>query len=111
MSSKLLVKFFAEIKLIDAQVSENLKRILKTRPGERPNRLDFGVGVQIFQFSNMSRVSQTMIENIKNQIEIYEPRIILEDINVEQIAEHNIRTTIKYRIREDYLTPRELTVE
>ena len=102
---------FAEVKAYEDLIQESIRRILLTVPDERPMIPNFGVGVRQYLFSNMNRTQDTLYDSIVAQINTYEPRIILETININQIEDKKWQVIIKYRIRENYTAPQEVVVD
>jgi len=103
-------KFFAEVKNTEELVKESIKRILLTRPFERPNRPNFGIGIEKFLFSNISSISQFAIDEIKEQLKTFEPRIIVDKVSFERQGENGIKIIISYRVRENYLENQSLEI-
>lgn len=64
-------------------VKRSMRNILLTNKGERPLDPEFGVGLNryLFEHASMS-TSQIIKTEIRNAIESYEPRAIINNINV-----------------------------
>jgi len=67
----------------ELNVRESLCIILRTRPGERLMRPDFGCGLDryLFEPNNISTL-RLIQEEVKRSIAIWEPRVTLNDIQV-----------------------------
>ena len=70
--------------------AESITRIIMTNPGERVDLPFFGVGLKNRLFEPLDTDSEGQIENdIREQIETYEPRVIIETIEFNPIEEQN----------------------
>lgn len=63
-------------------ISEAIKIILQTAPGERVMRPEFGCGINEYVFSVVNNSTLLQIQNeIDRALTLYEPRIIVENIS------------------------------
>lgn len=68
----------------ELNVRESICIILRTRPGERLLRADFGCGLDRYLFEpNNTSTLRLIQEEVKRALERWEPRIKLDDIRVE----------------------------
>lgn len=67
-------------------IIENVKRILNTRIGERPNNLEFGSRVKEFLFMPQIYI-QDLMDEIKRSIERWEPRVEVKACTLETTDE------------------------
>lgn len=85
-----------------ATINQSLKNLLLTSPGERPfSGLDIGGGLNdlLFELSH-SGLTEDLERSIATTINNFEPRVILQDVNVELIPERNAASIqITYSIR------------
>lgn len=84
-------------------ISQSVKNILFTYPGERPFS-DVGGGILNFLFENDT--PETLIalrEQVTSLLKLYEPRISVEfnDITTERLSDGSLRINIKYKLAED----------
>lgn len=72
---------FQMIKTLRQTVKQNLKMLLLTNPGERVMDPEFGVGVQMFLFSNFSENIQSQLyDKIVEQAKTYMPSVKISNI-------------------------------
>ena len=65
-------------------IVQSMKIILSTRKGERLTNPHFGCAMHDYLFEPINEITVNMITDaIKNALIEYEPRIIIEDINVD----------------------------
>lgn len=65
----------------NALFDSSIRMILRTVPGERPFRPEFGSWVSLMIFSNMSEgAAFQAIAEAKRAIRAWEPRVLVEDI-------------------------------
>ena len=85
-----------------ATINQSLRNLLLTSPGERPfSGLDIGGGINdlLFELSHSGLV-EDLERLIATTINNFEPRVILQDVNVELIPERNAASIqITYSIR------------
>lgn len=66
-------------------IKNDLIQLLKTMPGERAMRPEFGVGLQLYLFEFLDQGLETTIKNnIINAIEEYDQRVNVSDIIITQ---------------------------
>jgi len=85
-----------------ALIEANLRVLLLTAPGERVMHADFGCGLHEHVFDEMNLSHQTlMTDAVRRAILHYEPRIDLEDLDVDisHQAEGRLFIRIEYTIR------------
>jgi phage baseplate assembly protein W len=80
-------------------ICENVKRILLTRPGERPNNLEFGSRLRNFLFMPEMLMSDIALE-IQSSVNHWEPRAQITGIEVGKIDEETImiKLSIKNKV-------------
>lgn len=74
------------VELVSAEVDirQSLQILFSTSPGERIFRFDFGCNIRQWIFAGMDLSVKTLIiDTIKQAILFFEPRIILENVDVE----------------------------
>ena len=65
-------------------VRESIRLILLTEPGERVLREEFGCGLRRFLFEpNTVTTRQLISERITRAIEVWEPRVVVDEVKVE----------------------------
>ena len=83
------------------QVKSNLLNLLLTKKGERINHPGFGIGLQDYLFEN-NIDSESVNEEIHNQIQFYIPEITLSDTQIDfNPDEHTITIKIIYEFNLD----------
>ncbi len=94
-------------------VSQALRAILLTEPGERFGRPDFGVGLRSFLFAQNTVATRTAIsEAIRAAVERVEHRVTLDDVRVEtdRLTPTLLHIDVRYRLK-DRPGPRNLVVQ
>ena len=95
---------FRLTKTIKEVVSQNLKMLLLTSPGERVMEPAFGVGLYNFLFEQNLEYTRTGIrETIRQQVKKYMPFLVIRDISFSpseglDIDENSLGIVIKYLI-------------
>jgi phage baseplate assembly protein W len=94
---------FVMIKDIKKLVTQNLKMLILTVPGERVMNPAFGVGVKRFLFSHTGMNIESSIElEIREQVAIYLPSIRINEIlfgsSVEEYERGILRIEIHYSL-------------
>ncbi len=70
-------------------ISEAIKIILQTVPGERVMRPEFGCGINEYVFSVINKSNLLQIQNeVERALTLYEPRIIVENISARLEESH-----------------------
>jgi phage baseplate assembly protein W len=85
----------------ELNVRESICIILRTRPGERLMRPDFGCGLDRYLFEPNSISTLRLIqEEVKRSLNRWEPRITLDDVRVETRADdpRAVDITIHYTL-------------
>jgi len=68
-------------KTLKQVLSQNLKHVVLTIPGERVMNTDFGAGVAKYLFENFTPDVESKIRNdITKQVEKYVPGVVIEDM-------------------------------
>lgn len=82
-------------------VKVSIDNIIRTRLGSRVMRPDFGSGIYDYLFSPMSTTTaQRIARNIKNSIEKWDDRVIVNSVNVSQSTDYNsIKIDIWFSIK------------
>lgn len=70
-------------------ISENIKRILMTRKGERPNNPEFGSEVQRFIFMPQLSIDD-LIAEIKRSVERWEPRVTVISCTLSRATQEDV---------------------
>jgi phage baseplate assembly protein W len=92
------VKMVAE----EEDISESLRILLSTRPGERVMQPSYGCGLQAMVFETINESTITEIKDIiERAVLFFEPRITLEDIDVstEDLLEGKLNIQLNYSVR------------
>ena len=88
---------YAMFATVAQSVSQNLKCLLLTAPGERVMNPDFGVGLKKYLFQNYSpETVKNMKINIRQQVQKYMPFISITEANVkfgDNLAENQDSTS------------------
>ncbi len=81
-------------------IARSIRNIVFTIPGEKPFQPDFGSNITSLLFENIDEVTALNIkEEIRESIELYEPRVILVDVAVfPDYDNNNFEATIIYEI-------------
>ena len=84
-------------------INENLRSLLATTIGERPFKTDFGTQLFHHVFGNPdARMQSRVVESVKKAIRLYEPRIIVNgielDLTEKSIGKINIH--VEYTVRQ-----------
>jgi phage baseplate assembly protein W len=86
----------------DRSVREVILNILLTRPGERLQRADFGAGLLGFVHQPNNETTRSMMaSSVRKSIELWEPRITVEEVDVVPDAANvaDVHINIRYRMR------------
>ena len=92
------VKMVAE----EEDIGESLRILLSTRPGERVMQPDYGCGLHAMVFETIDESTVTELKDIIDRaILFYEPRITLEDIdvNTEDELDGRLKIQLNYTVR------------
>ena len=81
-------------------IARSIRNLIFTLPGEKPFQPSVGCNVTKLLFENLDRLTASSIESeIKNTINNYEPRVKLNQVNVNPNFDDNIfEVTIKFDI-------------
>lgn len=87
----------------DEDIKQSLKILLSTTPGERIMLPAYGCGLKSLVFENVTESTVTEIKDVvARAILFFEPRINLENIEIETTDEYEgfVKVLINYRVRE-----------
>lgn len=87
---------------LETSVRQSIQVILRTRPGEQLMRRPFGAGLENFLHEPNTLTTRRRIHDlITNSLERWEPRLILERVEVRELPDEpaRIRVEIAYRLR------------
>lgn len=78
-----------------------VRNILMTRKGSLPGKPDFGSNIYQVPFSQLDYITENLLKStIKDAIDLFEPRILITNINITKNEEYNqIVADIEYRYR------------
>lgn len=81
-------------------ISRSVRNLVFTIPGEKPFQPDIGSNVSRLLFENMDELTADSIKGeIENTINAYEPRVELNEVNVNPMYDDNaFDVTIRYYI-------------
>jgi phage baseplate assembly protein W len=86
----------------DAKIRQAIELILRTAPGERVTRPDFGCGIHDLVFETLSNdMLGRVISAVTTALATWEPRIDVLDVSTQQDADqpNRILIEIDYRVR------------
>lgn len=90
---------FTMIKDFKTLISQNLKMIVLTHPGERVMDPEYGVGAKVYLFSNFSSTVYVDIEQkIREQVAKYMPVVTIQQVQFDKRAETIDRNILSMRI-------------
>lgn len=87
---------------LDESVRQSIQIILRTRPGERLQRQEFGGGLQVFLHQpNTLTTHRRIHDTIVQALERWETRIRVERVEIKEVPERPtwIRVEVVYRLR------------
>lgn len=87
---------------LEESVRQSIQIILRTRPGEQLMRPDFGAGLaDLLQEPNTLTTRRRIRDLVQESVERWERRILLDRVEVWEVAEHpsRVRVEIGYRLR------------
>lgn len=78
-----------------------IKNILMTRKGSLPGKPEFGSDLYKVPFSQLDYITENLMKTtIKDALDLWEPRVVIESINITRNDEYNkIIADIQYRYR------------
>ncbi|MBX7432765.1 GPW/gp25 family protein [Mycobacterium sp. Y57] len=85
-------------------IEQAIELIIRTAPGERPMRPEFGCRIQDHLFSPTNETTRAAIaHDVRSALQLWEPRIDVEDVRVEFDEHHQgmFYIDVGYRIRGD----------
>lgn len=83
-------------------ISESIMRIIMTNKRTRVANPYFGVGLKSFLFENFDETSRASLEEeIREQIDLYEPRVDIVNIIISEQSENQIKISIGFKIKGD----------
>ena len=86
----------------ETDIEQAVELILGTAPGERPMRPEFGCGVHDFVFDSIDASTiGKMEESIRDALDHWEPRIVVETVefDLSAVDEGRLMIDIGYRVR------------
>ena len=91
---------FAKMSEYEEDITESLRILLMTYPGERTMQPEFGCRIRDFCFESFSLRTETLLcDEIRRAILLNEPRVSTEKIEIEQTEKKEVlRIHIAYRI-------------
>ena len=87
---------------LEKSVRQSVEIILRTRPGERLMRPEFGGGLeQMLNEQNTLTVRRQIKDLVTDSLNRWEPRILIDRVEVWEVADDPtlVRTEIAYRLR------------
>ena len=80
-------------------IRQSLRTIVLTNPFERPFNSNFGAGLRRFLFEQMDPIVNFQVRSaLQDQIELYEPRVTVNDIDINQdVSEGRMDIEISYQ--------------
>ncbi len=87
---------------LETSVRQSIQVILRTQPGEQLMRRHFGAGLENFLHEpNTLTTRRRIYDLITNSLERWEPRLILERVEVRDLPDEpaRLRIEIAYRLR------------
>ena len=87
---------------LEKSVRQSIEIILRTRPGERLMRPEFGGGLeQMLNEQNTLTVRRQIKDLVTDSLNRWEPRILIDRVEVWEVADEPslVRTEIAYRLR------------
>ena len=96
-------KLTTELSINESAISNSLKNILGTSKGSMPGHPEFGSGISNYLFELLDPlVSQLIEEEVIYAINRWEPRVIINNIDIIEDTDYNrILIKLKYRIKLD----------
>lgn len=83
-------------------ISESIMRILMTNKRNRVGNPYFGVGLKSYLFENFDETARASLEEeIREQVELYEPRVNIISLNIEKKEENKVLISIGFKIKGD----------
>lgn len=86
----------------EEDIRQSLEILMRTTPGERVHRYDFGCGIRRFVHEEMTLTTQTQMQDvISRAVLMFEPRVTLHDVDfdMERIYEGVIMIGLDYTVR------------
>lgn len=87
---------------LETSVRQSIQVILQTKPGEQLMRAEFGAGLENFLHEpNTLTIRRRIRDHITDALTRWEPRILLDRVEVEEVAEQptHLRIEIWYRLK------------
>lgn len=81
-------------------ISENVRRILLTKRGERVNELEFGSDVRSYLFNPEARISD-VINEIRNSITRCEPRVLVKSVTLTKQKDDEFTIKVEMKVLSD----------
>lgn len=86
----------------EEDIRQSLEILMRTTPGERVHRYDFGCGIRRFVHEEMTLTTQTQMQDvISRAILMFEPRVTLHEVNfdMERIYDGVIMIELDYTVK------------
>jgi phage baseplate assembly protein W len=85
---------------LETSVRQRIEAVLRTSPGEQLMRPHFGAGLELaIHRPNSASVRAELNRDISAHIRAFEPRIVLDEVDVATTADPS-KLTVAYRIRQ-----------
>lgn len=94
---------FFSIRSDEELIRENIIRVLLTSPGERVMS-NFGCNLKSYLFEQSNILLQEIEDEIKKSINRWEPRVLVNNILIEEVEENTVRLKIDCTIKENLNT-------
>ena len=85
---------------LEDSVRQTIRAMLSTRPGEQLMRPDFGAGIELFLHQPNDLATRRQIrDSIDNALKRWEARILVDSIEVWEVADEPMRVRVEIRYR------------
>lgn len=94
-------------------IEQSLKNLFKTNKGERLFQPEIGANIKALLFQSDADLGEieTMKESLKSLIRNFEPRILLEDLDIDfQPDKNEINISVKYTLKSGADVPQETNI-
>jgi hypothetical protein len=86
----------------EADIASSLEILLTTRPGERVMLPAYGCNLEELMFESLdTRIKTLMVDKVESAILYHEPRILLEQVRIDESLEHQgvVLIEITYQVK------------